>query len=67
MTRPCPKCGKPVSIARDVASDFARFRPFCSERCQLMDLGGWLSGQYAIPGEDVEDVTEDAIPGLDDA
>jgi uncharacterized protein len=24
------------------------FRPFCSERCQLLDLGNWLSGRYRI-------------------
>jgi len=25
-------------------------RPFCSERCQLADLGGWVMEQYRIPG-----------------
>lgn len=34
-------------------------RPFCSERCRLIDLGNWLSGRYHIssplPGEEVED------------
>lgn len=29
-------------------------RPFCSERCRLIDLGAWLSEQRAIPGESVE-------------
>jgi len=29
----------------------APFRPFCSERCRLIDLGAWLSEQRAIPGE----------------
>jgi endogenous inhibitor of DNA gyrase (YacG/DUF329 family) len=28
------------------------FRPFCSERCKLLDLGNWLSGAYSIPGTD---------------
>jgi endogenous inhibitor of DNA gyrase (YacG/DUF329 family) len=27
------------------------WRPFCSERCRLADLGRWLSGDYRIPGE----------------
>jgi len=27
------------------------FRPFCSERCRLMDLGKWASGEYRIAGE----------------
>ena len=26
-------------------------RPFCSERCQLIDLGAWAEGKYRIPGE----------------
>ena len=34
------------------------WRPFCSERCKLMDLGAWASERHAIPGEAVE--TEDA-------
>ncbi len=38
----CPICGRP----RDPA-----FRPFCSRRCAQVDLGRWLTGGYAIPGE----------------
>jgi endogenous inhibitor of DNA gyrase (YacG/DUF329 family) len=26
-------------------------RPFCSERCRLIDLGAWLSEQRGIPGD----------------
>ena len=40
--RPCPVCGKPPTPA---------LRPFCSERCRQVDLGRWLAGDYAIPGE----------------
>jgi endogenous inhibitor of DNA gyrase (YacG/DUF329 family) len=29
----------------------APFRPFCSERCRLIDLGAWFSEQRAIPGD----------------
>jgi endogenous inhibitor of DNA gyrase (YacG/DUF329 family) len=29
--------------------------PFCSERCRLIDLGAWASGDYRIPGEPVTD------------
>ena len=25
------------------------YRPFCSERCKLIDLDNWLSGRYRIP------------------
>jgi endogenous inhibitor of DNA gyrase (YacG/DUF329 family) len=28
-----------------------RYRPFCSERCKLADLGRWLGGDYRIPDE----------------
>ena len=27
-----------------------RYRPFCSERCRMADLGRWLRGDYRIPG-----------------
>ncbi|MGD0617065.1 MAG: DNA gyrase inhibitor YacG [Bryobacteraceae bacterium] len=39
----CPICRKEV----DNSNTFA---PFCSERCKLIDLGKWASGQYVIPG-----------------
>jgi endogenous inhibitor of DNA gyrase (YacG/DUF329 family) len=26
-----------------------RFRPFCSERCKLIDLGAWASERYRVP------------------
>lgn len=29
-----------------------KFRPFCSERCKLIDLGAWADGSYAIPDQD---------------
>jgi uncharacterized protein len=41
----CPKCGKEVNTAGN------RYRPFCSKRCKLLDLGNWLSGSYGIPEE----------------
>jgi endogenous inhibitor of DNA gyrase (YacG/DUF329 family) len=27
------------------------WRPFCSERCKMADLGTWLAGEYRVPGE----------------
>jgi endogenous inhibitor of DNA gyrase (YacG/DUF329 family) len=44
--RPCPICGKPSS---------QQFHPFCSARCQDIDLNRWLSGAYVIPGEALEE------------
>jgi endogenous inhibitor of DNA gyrase (YacG/DUF329 family) len=49
----CPTCH------RELEWNSAPFRPFCSERCRLMDLGAWLSERHAIPG--------DAAPGQDPA
>jgi uncharacterized protein len=49
----CPRCG----TRRDWSGN--PWRPFCSERCKLIDLGGWLSEQNAIPGEGVADVDAD--------
>lgn len=41
---PCPTCQQSVSW---VASSI--YRPFCSERCRLIDLGEWASESYKIP------------------
>jgi endogenous inhibitor of DNA gyrase (YacG/DUF329 family) len=42
-----------------------RFRPFCSERCKLIDLGAWAAESYRVPtDEDPEAVVDpDANPG----
>jgi endogenous inhibitor of DNA gyrase (YacG/DUF329 family) len=50
---PCPTCNRPVEW-----SDASPWRPFCSERCKLVDLGAWASERNAIPGEPVEDETQ---------
>lgn len=42
----CPTCGKPVAW-----SSHSRWRPFCSERCRLIDLGEWLEEEKRIAGE----------------
>jgi len=36
------------------------WRPFCSERCKLADLGRWMSGDYRIPESPLPDDDEDA-------
>ena len=41
QTVPCPTCRKAVAVdSPDV--------PFCSDRCRLLDLGKWASGDYRI-------------------
>jgi endogenous inhibitor of DNA gyrase (YacG/DUF329 family) len=54
----CPKCG------REAPFDGNPFRPFCSERCRLVDLGEWLAGTYGVPAEREEE--EEEMPARDD-
>ena len=49
-TVPCPNCRKPVEW-----SDASRFKPFCSDRCRLIDLGEWASERRRIPGDPLKD------------
>lgn len=46
----CPTCAK--SVVWDATSPW---RPFCSERCKLIDLGAWADGTHAIAGEPVDE------------
>jgi endogenous inhibitor of DNA gyrase (YacG/DUF329 family) len=32
-------------------SPASQYRPFCSDRCRLIDLGAWLTEQHKIPDE----------------
>lgn len=50
----CPRCGKPVKW--DTAS---RYRPFCSERCKVIDLGAWATESYRIPVAESKDEPEE--------
>jgi endogenous inhibitor of DNA gyrase (YacG/DUF329 family) len=47
----------------------AVYRPFCSERCKLLDLAHWVDGDYRVAGESMADETtiEDADPAADPA
>jgi uncharacterized protein len=38
-----------------------RYRPFCSERCKMADLGRWLNGDYRVASEPVDVPNEDDI------
>jgi endogenous inhibitor of DNA gyrase (YacG/DUF329 family) len=42
----CPTCARPV-----VWSEASAYRPFCSDRCRLIDLGAWLDERHRIAGE----------------
>ena len=43
----CPQCQKEVIWSPDYP-----YRPFCSQRCQTLDLGAWASEDYKLPTED---------------
>jgi uncharacterized protein len=51
----CPTCGRQTEW-----SEQATFRPFCSERCRLIDLGAWLTEQHAIPGDPIAPQSDEA-------
>ncbi len=46
----CPICGKAAEY-----SPANPWRPFCSERCKLIDLGQWASERYRIPVEEPDE------------
>lgn len=43
---PCPRCAEPVDWRGD-----APWKPFCSERCKMIDLGAWFAEEHVIPGQ----------------
>jgi len=52
----CPRCGSPAAFGPE-----NKWRPFCSERCKLIDLGLWASESYRIP-ESSEPSSQDEAP-----
>jgi uncharacterized protein len=56
----CPNCGK--------ASEFSgnEFRPFCSERCKLLDFGAWADEEYSLPSETAS-MTDEEIDEIEKA
>lgn len=44
----CPGCKKPAPVKDNP------YKPFCSERCKMTDLGGWFTEQYKISEDDGE-------------
>lgn len=49
--RKCPTCGKAVELQDNP------FRPFCSERCKLIDFDKWTSEDYRVPGQQINPLT----------
>jgi len=48
----CPVCGKQVKWESN------SFRPFCSLRCKMIDLGRWLDGKYCVQDEEYNAVKD---------
>ncbi len=51
----CPHCGKETEYEGN------EFRPFCSERCKLLDFGAWADEKYTLPVENAEVTEEDLV------
>ena len=51
----CPQCGTPV--VWDTANPY---RPFCSERCKMIDLGAWATESYRVPVAENDETQDDA-------
>jgi endogenous inhibitor of DNA gyrase (YacG/DUF329 family) len=52
----CPICHRPSRWEDNP------HRPFCSERCKLLDFGAWANEEYTVPAEEVPPPLEDALP-----
>ena len=57
---PCPTCTREV-----VWNEQFPWRPFCSERCKLVDLGAWFANARGIPGESVDETPGESSPEAD--
>jgi endogenous inhibitor of DNA gyrase (YacG/DUF329 family) len=49
----CPRCGAQVAWSTENS-----YRPFCSERCKLIDLGDWAMEKFRVPAEEDKDAPD---------
>ncbi len=49
----CPTCNRETEYSGN------EFRPFCSERCKLIDFGEWADEKYALPTQETSLSEED--------
>lgn len=59
---PCPTCDKEV-----LWQSSSEFRPFCSKRCQLIDLGDWADENHSIsqPMQKEVELSEEMLDALE--
>ena len=55
----CPICNRPAPYEGNP------YRPFCSERCKLIDFGAWVNEEYTVPAEEKPPPPEDSPQGTD--
>ena len=55
----CPQCG--TSVTWDIANPY---RPFCSERCKMIDLGAWATESYRIAVAEDDETPDEDTGGL---
>jgi uncharacterized protein len=51
----CPRCG-----ALSLYAPENKWRPFCSERCKMIDLGDWAAERFRVPVEEDDESPGDA-------
>ena len=57
----CPHCGKIIDYSVENP-----YRPFCSERCKMIDLGEWADEKFKIPTKNLDEETSTETDDLDD-
>ena len=53
----CPTCQQPTTFQHNP------FRPFCSERCKLIDFGAWANEEYSVPSEEKPHLPDETDQG----
>ena len=56
----CPTCGKETQYQGN------EYRPFCSERCKLLDFGAWADEEYSLAADD-QTVSEEEAAEIENA
>ncbi|HLM55659.1 MAG TPA: DNA gyrase inhibitor YacG [Pyrinomonadaceae bacterium] len=54
----CPICRRPTTYSKENS-----FRPFCSERCKLIDFGAWANEEYSVPSEESPHLPDETDQG----
>ena len=66
MENKCPVCHRTMEVSPQGKSEEAKYFPFCSRRCRLVDLGAWLDGRYRIEASPVSQESDEPSPTFQD-